>query len=252
MRPTLMLLPGLMCDAAVWTHQRDALQFQAECVVPVWGLCESITAMAMQVLAVAPTEHFSLAGHSMGGRVALEVLRLAPQRVERLALLDTGTHALPAGEEGDQERTRRLALLAMAQAQGMRAAGDRWARGMVHPQQIDTPLFESILAMLERSSPEQFCAQIHALLNRPDAGPLLPTIKCSTLVLCGRDDVWSPPAQHAAMRAAIAGAQLCVIDCCGHMSTMEQPHAVNEALREWLTSVPHLAVRKSGIHLSVD
>ncbi|MGA8863180.1 MAG: alpha/beta hydrolase [Gallionella sp.] len=252
MRPTLMLLPGLMCDAAVWADQRDDLQVRAECIVPDWGLRDSLTAMARQVLAEAPTEHFSIAGHSMGGRVALEVIRLAPKRVERLALLDTGTHPLPAGEVGDDERARRMALLAMARAHGMRAAGDRWARGMVHPQQIDTPLFESILAMLERSSPEQFGAQIHALLNRPDAAPLLPAIQCPTLVLCGRDDVWSTPLQHAAMRDAIAGAQLCVIECCGHMSTMEQPHAVNEALRAWLTTAPHLTGGKPGVHQSMD
>jgi pimeloyl-ACP methyl ester carboxylesterase len=192
------------------------------------------------VLAEAPTERFSLAGHSMGGRVALEVMRLAPQRVERLALLDTGTHPLPAGDEAEQEQTRRLALLAIARVQGMRAAGDKWARGMIHPENIDTPLFESILAMLERSSPDQFGAQINALLHRPDATSLLPDIQCPTLVLCGREDVWSPPSQHAAMRDAIAGAQLCVIDCCGHMSTMEQPQAVNQALWAWLMTATHL------------
>jgi pimeloyl-ACP methyl ester carboxylesterase len=239
MRPTLMLLPGLMCDAEVWAHQCEALQAQTECVVPVWGLCDSLTAMARQVLAEAPTERFSLAGHSMGGRVALEVMRLAPHRVERLALLDTGTHPLPAGEAGEKERTGRLALLALARAQGMRAAGDKWARGMVHPQQLDTPLFESILAMLERSSPEQFGAQISALLNRPDATRLLPAIRCPVLVLCGREDVQSPPAQHAAMHDAIAGAQLCIIAHCGHMSTIEQPQAVNDVLDAWLRTVPH-------------
>ncbi|MEO8122296.1 MAG: alpha/beta fold hydrolase, partial [Rhodoferax sp.] len=94
MKPTLMLLSGLMCDAAVWAPQCAALQAQAQCVVPDYGLRDSLAAMAQQVLAEAPTERFSLAGHSMGGRVALEVLRLAPQRVERLALLDTGTQPL--------------------------------------------------------------------------------------------------------------------------------------------------------------
>jgi pimeloyl-ACP methyl ester carboxylesterase len=234
MRPSLMLLPGLMCDEAVWAHQCEALQPRAECVVPTWGLRDSLTAMARQVLAEAPTERFSLAGHSMGGRVALEVLRLAPHRVERLALLDTGTHPLPVGEAGEKERAGRLALLALARAQGMRAAGDKWARGMVHLDQLDTLLFESILNMLERSSPDQFGAQINALLKRPDATQLLPAIQCPTLVLCGREDVQSPPAQHAAMHDAIAGAQLRVIAHCGHMSTMEQPQAVSDALDAWL------------------
>lgn len=232
MQPTLMLLPGLVCDAAVWAPQAASLP--ARCVVPAWGLRDSLTAMAEQVLAEAPTERFQIAGHSMGGRVALEVMRLAPQRVERLALLDTGTHPLPAGEAGEKERAGRMALLKIAQEQGMRAMGDQWARGMVHPSQLDTPLFEAILDMIERSSPEQFAAQINALLTRRDAAPLLPTIACPTLVLCGREDGWSTPAQHEAMQAAIPNASLSIIEHCGHMCTMEQPQAVTEALAAWL------------------
>lgn len=229
-----MLLPGLMCDAAVWAHQVTALP--ARCVVPVWGLRSSLSDMAVQVLQEAPTERFALAGHSMGGRVALEVMRMAPERVERLALLDTGTHTLAKGEAGEKERAGRMALLALAQARGMRALGEQWARGMVHPDQLDTPLFESILDMLERSSPAQFAAQVQALLARPDAAPLLPGIRCPVLVLCGREDAWSPPAKHEAMHAAIAGSSLCLVDHCGHMSTMEQPVAVTAALLDWLAS----------------
>jgi pimeloyl-ACP methyl ester carboxylesterase len=234
MRPTLMLLPGLMCDAAAWAPQITALQAQAHCVVPDYGLRDSLNAMARHVLAEAPTERFSVAGHSMGGRVALEVWRLAPQRVERLALLDTGAQPLPAGEEGERERAGRMALLAQARAEGMRAIARQWARNMVHPDQRDTPLFEALLDLLERSSPEQFAAQINALLTRPDAGHLLRTITCPTLVLCGREDLWSPPAQHVRMREAIAGANLCIIEHCGHMCTLEQPQAVSKALAAWL------------------
>lgn len=233
MPTTLMLLPGLMCDDAVWTGQMAALP-QARCVVPAWGLTDSLTAMAEQVLKDAPTETFALAGHSMGGRVALEVMRLAPERVERLALLDTGTHTLAAGEAGEKEKAGRMALLAIARSRGMRALGDQWARGMVHPDRLDTPLFESILDMLERSSPAQFAAQINALLNRPDAAPLLTAIQCPTLILCGADDAWSPPAQHRAMHAAVKGSTLCLVEHSGHMSTMEQPAAVSAALADWL------------------
>lgn len=234
MHPTLILLPGLMCDAAVWAPQCAALQAQAQCVVPAYGLCDSLSAMAQQVLSQAPCERFSLAGHSMGGRVALEVLRLAPQRVARLALLDTGAQPLPAGADGERERVGRLALLSQARRQGMRVMGSQWARAMVHPDQRDTPLFDAVLDMLERSSADQFAAQINALLTRPDASALLPTISCPTLVLCGREDSWSPPAQHERMRDAIANAELCVIERCGHMSTLEQPQAVNDALAAWL------------------
>lgn len=232
--PTLMLLPGLMCDAAVWEQQVAALKGKANCLIPAWGQRDSLTAMAHQVLAEAPTESFSVAGHSMGGRVALEVMRLAPQRVERLALLDTGTHPLAAGEAGEKEKAGRMALLKIAQEQGMRPMAAQWARGMVHPDQLDTPLFEAVLDMLERSNPQQFAAQIQALLNRRDAAPQLPGIHCPTLVLCGREDSWSGPAQHEAMAAAISHAQLVIVEHCGHMCTMEQPQAVSVALAGWL------------------
>lgn len=232
--PTLMLLPGLNCDAAVWAPQVAALNSQAHCVVPAWGLRDSLTAMAEQALAEAPTERFALAGHSMGGRVALEVMRLAPQRVTHLALLDTGTHPLAAGEAGEKEKAGRLALLKIAREQGMRAMAREWAKGMVHPDRIGSPLFEEVLDMFDRGSAAQYAAQINALLNRLDATPLLATIQCPTLVLTGREDAWSGPAQHEAMAAAIAGAKLVIVEHSGHMTTMEQPQAVNRAFAEWL------------------
>jgi pimeloyl-ACP methyl ester carboxylesterase len=225
-----------MCDAAVWAPQVHALSDIVDCSVIDYRMRDSLTDMAQQVLASMPAERFALAGHSMGGRVALEVVRLAPERVERLALMDTGTHPLAAGEAGDKEKAGRMALLAMAQTQGMRAMGAQWLRGMVHPDVLGTPLFESILDMLERSSPAQFGAQIKALLTRPDAAPVLPHISCPTLLLTGEQDLWSPPQQHAAMAETIAGAQLRVIANSGHMSTMEQPSAVAQAMREWLES----------------
>jgi pimeloyl-ACP methyl ester carboxylesterase len=232
--PTLLLLPGLMCDASVWAPQVAALSPQVHCQVPDYGLRDSLTAMAQQVLDETPAERFALAGHSMGGRVALEVLRLAPQRITHLALLDTGTHPRAAGEAGDKERAGRMALLALAQAQGMRTMGQQWLRGMVHPAVLDTPLYEAMLAMVARSSPAQFAAQIQALLGRPDAAPLLPGIACPTLVLTGRQDAWSPPAQHVLMAQAIPGAVLSIVEDCGHMSTLEQAQAVNAALAAWL------------------
>jgi pimeloyl-ACP methyl ester carboxylesterase len=234
--PTLMLLPGLNCDAAVWAPQVAALQHQANCIVPAWGLRDSLTAMAEQALAEAPSERFALAGHSMGGRVALEVMRLAPQRVTHLALLDTGTHPLAAGEAGEKEKAGRMALLKIARAQGMRAMAQEWAKGMVHPDRIGSPLFKEVLDMFDRGSAEQYAAQINALLNRPDAAPLLPKISCPTLVLTGREDTWSGPAQHEAMAAAIPGAKLVIVEHSGHMTTMEQPEAVNRALVEWLAA----------------
>jgi pimeloyl-ACP methyl ester carboxylesterase len=127
-----------------------------------------------------------------------------------------------------------MALLKIAQEQGMRAMAKEWAKGMVHPDRIGTPLFEQVLDMFDRGSAAQYAAQINALLNRPDAAPLLPGIQCPTLVLTGRDDAWSGPAQHQAMATAIPGAQLVIVEHCGHMCTMEQPQAVSAALADWL------------------
>ena len=233
-RPVLLLLPGLLCDETNWAAQCDALAAQADCRVPVYRALQSIEAMAEHVLRTAPPGRFALAGHSMGGRVALEVLRRAPDRVERLALLDTGFEGLAAGEAGEKERAGRLQLLSLARAEGMRAMGAQWARGMVHPAHIDTPAFETILTMIERNTPDMFAAQINALLTRPDASALLPRITCPTLLLCGRDDLWSPLARHEQMQRALPGARLEVIEDAGHMTTIEQPEAVSRALARWL------------------
>ena len=154
--------------------------------------------------------------------------------MHHLALLDTGTHPLQPGDAGAKERAGRMGLLQTAERKGMRAMAEQWAKPMVHPSRHGTPVFEAVLDMLARSSAEQYAAQINALLNRPDAGPLLPKIRCKTLVLTGREDLWSPPEQHAAMAQAIAGAQLCIVEQCGHMSMLEQPEAVTAALERWL------------------
>lgn len=228
--PPLLLLPGLLCDAAVWTPL-------ASCrggVVADYGSADSITAMAQAALAAAPPGRFAVAGHSMGGRVAFELLRLAPARVAGLALLDTGCHPLPPGEAGASERAGRLALLDLARQQGMRAMARQWALGMVHPTRVDTPLFEAVLDMLERRTVATFEAQIRALLARPDATPQLAGVRCPTLLLTGEQDGWSPPAQHHRMAEGIPGAQLVVVPDCGHMSTMEAPAAVDAALAGWL------------------
>ncbi|AKM30779.1 alpha/beta hydrolase [Pandoraea faecigallinarum] len=232
-RSPLLLLPGLLCDQVAWAPTA-ALLSEFDCRVPAWGSLDTIEAMADHVLATTPERRFALAGHSMGGRVALEVLRRAPHRVSHLALLDTGYQALPDGEAADKERGGRAALLARSRAHGMRAMGQVWATGMVHPDRIGTPCFDAILDMIERSNPDQFAAQIHALLGRPDATALLSDVRCPTLVLCGRQDTWSPLSRHEVMAARISGAVLSVIEDSGHMSPMERPEAVAAAMRAWL------------------
>jgi pimeloyl-ACP methyl ester carboxylesterase len=233
-RPTLLLLPGLMCDRAAWAAQIDTLSDRCHCVVPHYGEFDSLAAMAGHVLREAPPGPLAVAGHSMGGRIAFEMWVQAPERIERLALLDTSYHPLPPGEPGERERAGRLALLEIARTQGLRVMAREWALGMVHPSRLAMPLFDAVLDMFERGSVAAFEAQIRALLARRDATALLATIDVPTLVLCGHDDGWSPPSRHEFMHAQIAGSTLEVIADCGHMSTMERPELVNRAFAAWL------------------
>jgi pimeloyl-ACP methyl ester carboxylesterase len=230
----LVLIPGLMCDETVWETQIEALSGVAECRVAGHEGLDSLPAMAAAILENAPPK-FALAGHSMGGRVAFEVFRQAPERVRRLAILDTKYQPLAAGELGEEEKAGRYRLLAKARSEGVRAMAADWVQGMIHPdRKNDSVLVSAILDMFERKNAQIFEAQIHALLNRPDAGPLLSQIRVPALILCGREDSWSPPETHEEMAARIPSSRLVVIERSGHMVTMERPEEVSRAMREWL------------------
>jgi pimeloyl-ACP methyl ester carboxylesterase len=240
-KPALAFLPGLLCDQEVWQHQMDALSDVATCSCADWGRLDSIVAMAESFLATAP-ESFALAGHSMGGRVAFQVYRLAPHRVTGIALLNTGADARPAGTAGEEEERKRMVLVNVAKTEGMHAMAKLWLPPMVKPARMDDGGFvNAVYRMVERKTPEIFEAQIRALLGRPDANPVLKQIRCPALLLSGREDGFSPPARHADMAAAIPGSKLAIIPDSGHMSPMEQPEAVAQALREWLVGQPILA-----------
>jgi pimeloyl-ACP methyl ester carboxylesterase len=230
----LLLLPGLLCDEAAWAPVASRLRGVADCRIAQYGDADSLVEMSHRALAQAPAR-FALAGHSMGARVAMEIYRSAPERVTRLALLDTGYQALPAGAAGEEERARRAKLVALARDQGMRPMGREWLRPMVHPARLaDAALVEAIVAMVERSTPDRFAGQIRALLARADLTGLLQSVRVPTLVACGRDDAWSPVAQHEAIAALVPGSRLAIVDDCGHMAPMERPDAVARALSEWL------------------
>lgn len=234
----LVLVPGLLCDRAVWHPLLGTLQPQHTAYIAQHGLADSLATMATQILATAPPR-FALAGHSMGGRVALEVWAQAPQRVSHLALLDTGFEGLAEGETGERERAGRLRLLQLARTAGMRAMAQDWARGMVHPDRLsDAALMETIYDMLARATPDVFAAQIAALLQRPDRSTLLASITVPTLVLCGREDSWSTLDRHRDMAGRISGSTLVDVPHCGHMCTLEQPEAVSRALLAWLSDEP--------------
>ncbi|MGZ3315280.1 MAG: alpha/beta fold hydrolase [Caulobacteraceae bacterium] len=232
-RPTVVLLPGLLCDEEVWRGPIARLSPDHKVVCP--GVLDqpSIEAMATQVLARAP-ERFSLAGHSMGGRVALEIAARAPHRLERLALLDTGFRPARPGEAEGRSRLIRVAL-----EEGMAALARQWLPPMLAPQHTrDAALMAQLTAMVERATPRLFQRQIGALLTRPNAHRGLHAIPCPTAVIVGRLDAWSPLAQHEEMAALIPQARLTVIEDAGHMSPVEQPDAVAEALADWMGTEP--------------
>ena len=228
MKPTLMLLPGLMCDDTVWAHQIGALSEAWECLVVDYEDDDNLVTMARRVLDQAP-DTFAMAGHSMGGRVALEVMRLAPEKVQRLALLDTGYAKLADGDAGEKEVAGRMARVKTAREQGVAAMARDWVTGMVHPDRLnDASLINDIITMFERKTPAIFEAQIKALIERPDATSVLANIECPTTFIVGRQDAWSTPEQHEAMADKVRHSRLEIIEEAGHMSTMEQPEAMTD------------------------
>ena len=226
---TVILLCGLLCDEAVWDTQAKALGRDHDVRVVKFLEEDSMRAMAEHVLQDAP-EKFSLAGHSMGGRVALEVYRRAGERVERLALLDTGYESAAAGEEA-----KRAILVNQALQEGIDAIAAAWGLPMLSPEHRNDPrLVQAVFDMVGRMSGQIYAAQTRALLDRPDATEVLKGIACPTLLLCGKEDAWSPPERHRRMAELVPHAILRLIEDCGHMSMMEQSDLVLGALREWL------------------
>ncbi len=232
--PHLLLLPGLACDAEVWKHQARTLAEITSVHIADYGASDSLKKMALAALARAP-ERFAVAGHSMGGRVAYEILRRAPGRVAGLALLDTAYRGLAQGAAGEREKAGRLSLVEIARSQGMRAMAREWVQIMVHPSRLsDRRLITAIVGMMARKTPEVYAAQIRALLERPGAKPVVAATRCPTLVLCGREDAWSVLAGHREMAALAPRSKLVIIERCGHMATMERPVEVTSALAAWL------------------
>jgi pimeloyl-ACP methyl ester carboxylesterase len=231
MRP-LFLLCGLLCDETIWADIPSRLAPVANAHVMSFAGFSSITGMAERVLAAAPPR-FALAGHSMGGRVALEVWRQAPERVTALALLNTGVH--PTRES---EYDSRGLLVRLARRQGMAALADEWLPPMMGaPTDRVAQVMPALKAMVQRFTAESFAGQINALLQRPDARQVLPSITVPTLLLSGTNDTWSSLSQHADMQRSVPGSTLVEIAGAGHMSPVERPDAVARALKSWLAAV---------------
>jgi pimeloyl-ACP methyl ester carboxylesterase len=223
----LLFLPGLICDARVFAPQLAA--FAESRAVDGYGLANTLEEMARVALEQAP-ESFDLLGHSMGGRVALEVFRLAPNRVRRLALVSTGVHPL-----APDEPAKRRALQAIGQERGFEALVDAWLPPMVaEGNRADAALYGPMRRMCLDQGQEVFDAQIEALLNRPEQESLLARIECPALVMTGELDGWSGPAQHQAIADRIADSTLRIVPGAGHMLPLEAPEAMNEAIADWL------------------
>ena len=230
-RRHLVLLPGLLCDAALWRHQTETL---ADICLP-WvadlTLDETIPAMAERVLDQAPRT-FCLAGLSMGGYVAQEIMRKAPERVERLALIDTNALADTAA----QVKTR-SELIRLSEIGKFKGVTPRLLPNLIHPSRLNDPTVANVvLEMAARVGQDAFKRQQKAIMTRVDGRGDLPAIRVPTLVMCGRQDAVSPIERHAEMADAIPHAHFVVIEDCGHLAPLERTYAASAVMRYWLGS----------------
>jgi pimeloyl-ACP methyl ester carboxylesterase len=228
--PEIVLLPGLAADGAMWAAQRDVLAATREvCITDVHFRFATLPEMARALLA----EHFGdliLCGASMGGILAFEVLRQAPSRVHGLALL--GTTARPDSLAIAALRAQAFALIEAGRYEEMIAGNVPFS---FHPDRLgERQLVDAYLDMLHRAGPGQLVRQNVATAARPDNRALLPTIACQVLVLCGDADAVTSVDASREIAELVPGAELVLVERCGHMLTLERPREVNEALLSWL------------------
>jgi pimeloyl-ACP methyl ester carboxylesterase len=225
----IVLIPGLNCSARLYAAQIPALWPFGPVTVANHTQDDTMAAIAQRILAAAPPR-FALAGLSMGGYIALEIVRQAPERVAKLALLDTGP-----GVDDAARKVIRDAQIAGARAGRHMEITETLYPRYVHPSRhADAALQRVVHAMAEDTGAGAFVRQLTAIKTRPDARALLAEIRCPTLVLVGDSDEATPPALSQEMAEGIAGASLVVVPECGHLSTLEKPDAVNAALAEWM------------------
>jgi len=229
-RHTLVLLPGLLNTRRLFESQIADLADTADAIVPELWRHESIGAMAQATLDTAP-QRFALGGFSMGGYVCFEILRRAPERVERLALMDT--QATPDTPEATARRRGFIEQTRLGRFHGVQPS---LLPQIVHRSQLnDQAVVQPILEMAAEVGADGFCREQTAMIGRPDSRPLLVDIKVPTLVLVGRQDIATPLVRAEEMAADIGHSQLVVIEKCGHMAPLEKPAEVSAALRRWLT-----------------
>jgi pimeloyl-ACP methyl ester carboxylesterase len=227
----ILLVPGLASSARSYAPVIPALWRFGPVMVANHTRDDSMTAIARRILSEAPP-HFALAGHSMGGYIALEIMRQAPERVVKLALINT--QARPDTPEATE---RRRGLMARAKRGELRAAREEMFPEMVHPSRRDDARIRQLVhEQGDDVGVEGYLRQQTAIIERVDSRPTLATIKCPTLVLTGDQDNTIPNAFSKEMADGIAGAKLVVLANCGHLPQPEQPEATAQALVEWVSS----------------
>ncbi len=226
---TLVLIPGLVSDGIVWASLADAVAHRMPVHAADISHASSISGMAQSVLAATEGD-LIVAGHSMGGRVAMEMARIAPDRVKGLVLANTGHHPKRDGEE-----IRRQQMIDLGH-RSMEDLADEWLPPMLSPARLsDTELVAGLRAMVLRAGPDVHERQIRALIDRPNASAYMAELGCPILLVAARHDGWSPLAQHQEIADAAPDTELVIVEDAGHFAPVERPAEVTAAITGWLT-----------------
>lgn len=229
MKPNLLLLPGLLNDASVFTEQVAALSTMSTVEVGDLSMAETIPDMAASVLKSATAKHFVLLGLSLGGYVAFEIMRQAPERVAGLVLMDT-----TARPDTPEASAKREALIKLAETD-LDAVTEQLLPLLSHPDRMNLPAVRGLIqSMASGLGKEVFARQQRAIMGRPDSRPMLKSIACPTLVICGQDDQITPPELAKEIADGIKHARLELIPECGHLATLDQPELVCALLLDWI------------------
>jgi len=226
----LILIPGMLCDERLWAFQVNGVAGLAEAIVWMPVGAETIPELAKRLLAEAP-ERFALAGLSMGGYLALEIARVAPERLTRVALIDT----TPLPDSSERTAMRQKTIERAERGEFEAFYGEMLLPRLIHTDRLtDAALVATVRGMAMSLGPKVFVQQTRAVMGRQNYVPVLPGISCPTVVVCGKQDVICPVDDHRLMADTIPGAKFVVIDECGHLASIERPHAVTSVLQYWL------------------
>jgi pimeloyl-ACP methyl ester carboxylesterase len=226
---SIILVPGLNCSPRLYAEQIPALWQSGPVTIADHRGDETMAGIARRILNAAPPR-FALAGLSMGGYVALAIMREAPERVDRLALLDTGARA----DTPEQSERRKLQIEMALSGRFAEIPDLQWPFLVHKDHQNDEGLKRIVRLMAEETGPEAFVRQQRAIMTRPDSRSTLAAIRCPTLVLVGDGDQLTPPELATEIAGLVAGSRLVVVSDCGHLSAIERPAAVTQALVEWM------------------